>query len=71
MPETGDAIYDALKYIKNCYKTDSIEEAVKIAKNITEKGKICVLSPAASSYNRFKSFEEKGKLYKKCISNII
>lgn len=71
MPETGDAIYDTLKDIKNCYKTDSIEEAVKIAKAVTKKEKICVLSPAASSYNRFKSFEEKGKLYKKCVSNII
>lgn len=71
MPETGNAIYDALKDVKNCYKTDSIEEAVKIAKDVTEKEKICVLSPAASSYNRFKSFEEKGKLYKKCISDII
>ena len=68
MPETGNFIYDSLKNIKNCYKTDKIEEAVKIAKKVTEKEKICVLSPAASSYNSFKSFEEKGKLYKKFVS---
>lgn len=67
MPETGNTIYDALKEVKHCYKTDSIEEAVEIAKMATEKGKSCVLSPAASSYNNFKNFEEKGNLYKKCI----
>ena len=67
MPETGNIIYDSLKDFKNCYKVDKIEKAVDIAKNITEKEKACVLSPAASSYNHFKNFEEKGNLYKKCI----
>ncbi len=71
MPETGNIIYDKLKDLKQCYKTDTIEEAVKIAKEVTEKEKVCVLSPAASSYNSFKSFEEKGNLYKACVSNII
>ena len=71
MPETGNIIYEKLNEFKNCYKADLIEEAVKIAKMVTEKEKICVLSPAASSYNNFKNFEEKGKLYKKSVSNII
>ena len=33
----------------------------------TQKGKICLLSPAASSYDQFKNFEERGRLYKKLI----
>ena len=71
MPETGIYIYNKLKSEKNVYKTEYIEEAVKIAKEVTEKEKICVLSPAASSYNNFKNFEEKGKLYKKCAEDNI
>ena len=63
-----DYIYNALYGIKNVYKTDSLAEAVQIAKNNTEKGKICVLSPSASSYNDFKNFEEKGDLFKKYVS---
>ena len=71
MPETGNVIYEKLKDSRNCYKADSIEKTVQIAKKVTQKEKVCVLSPAASSYNNFKNFEEKGNLYKKCVSNII
>lgn len=71
MPETGYVIHDYLKDLKNVYKTEKIEEAVLIAKKVTQKGKICVLSPAASSYNSFKNFEEKGNLYKKCVKDNI
>lgn len=67
MPETGEYIYNQLLDIKNVYLMDKLEEVVKLAKNITEKGKICVLSPSASSYNDFKNFEEKGDLFKKYI----
>jgi len=69
MPETGYIIYDALEKYNNikCFKVDKIEEAVKMAKQVTPKNTSCVLSPAASSYNYFKSFEEKGNLYKKYV----
>jgi UDP-N-acetylmuramoylalanine--D-glutamate ligase len=67
MPETGYKIYENLKEVKNVYKIDSVEEAVKLAKNITKPNLICLLSPAAASYSHFKNFEEKGKLYKKCV----
>lgn len=65
MPETGFIIYDALKDIKNVIKVQTMEEAVEISKKITKKNTICLLSPAASSYNDFKNFEEKGNLFKK------
>lgn len=64
MPESGYKIADRLEN-KNAYKVETLEEAVSLAKKITKN--ICVLSPAASSYNAFKNFEEKGKLYKKLI----
>lgn len=72
MPETGFVIYDELKKIKNVFKVKNMEEAVKIAKKVTEKNTICLLSPAASSYNEFKNFEEKGDIFKKlALGNII
>jgi UDP-N-acetylmuramoylalanine--D-glutamate ligase len=68
MPETGYKIYNDLKGTsKNLYMVETMEEAVKIAKKVSKKNHKCVLSPAASSYNCFKSFEEKGKLYKKLV----
>jgi UDP-N-acetylmuramoylalanine-D-glutamate ligase len=41
-----------------------MEKAVQIAKEKTEKWKVCVLSPGAPSLNMFKNFEERGNLFK-------
>lgn len=49
---------------KNLCKAENLEEAVKIAYKKTETDGICILSPAASSYNEYKNFEEKGRHYK-------
>ncbi len=38
-----------------------------IAKKVTEKNKICLLSPTAASYGFFKNFEEKGEIFKKLV----
>ena len=38
-----------------------LPEAVSIAKNITQKGKICLMSPAAASYNVYQNFEKRGE----------
>jgi UDP-N-acetylmuramoylalanine--D-glutamate ligase len=46
-----------------------MEEAVKNAYEFTEKGKSCLLSPAASSYNAYRDFEEKGNHYKKLVES--
>ena len=43
-------------------------EAVKIAKQVTSDGEICLLSPAASSYGFFKNFKERGNLFKKLVN---
>ena len=38
-----------------------LPEAVALAKQITEKGKICLMSPAAASYNVYQNFEKRGE----------
>ena len=67
MPDTGYKIGKFLN--RNVYFTDDLKEAVNIAYKVTKKGKSCLLSPAASSYNKYKNFEEKGSLYKEYIKN--
>lgn len=68
MPDTGNKIGKQL-INKNVYYEENMEKVVKLAKKITTKGKICLLSPAAPSYNKYKNFEEKGKLYKEYVRN--
>ena len=69
MPKTGHDIAKNLKQEK-VYIVETLEEAVKIAKDVTKKGKICLLSPAAASYGYFKNFEEKGDMYKELIKRM-
>lgn len=68
LPTTGHYIGNNISNKKiNVYKIETMEEAVKIAKEVTEKDKICLLSPAASSYGFFKNFKERGEKYKRLI----
>ena len=65
LPKTG---HDLLPKIdKETYKVDNLPEAVKIAKEVTKKWTVCLLSPAASSYTFFKNFEERGRIFKELV----
>lgn len=69
-PETGHNIADEMLKKgaqKTVIKAADLEEAVEKAYEITTLDKICLLSPAASSYNVYKNFEEKGRHYKELI----
>ncbi len=66
-PETGHAIVRALEAANAPQRVlcaADLDEAVRFAYRYTEAGKACLLSPAASSYNVYKNFEEKGRHYK-------
>ncbi len=52
---------------KNIYFVETYPEIIGLAKNNTQKGKICLLSPAAASYDQFKNFEHRGKTFKELI----
>ncbi len=41
-----------------------LPEAVAIAKQVTQKGRICLMSPAAASYNVYQNFEKRGEHFK-------
>lgn len=64
---TGHKVLDMMKENgtnKKLIKAENLEDAVKFAFENTSKGDICILSPAAPSYNEYKNFEEKGRCYK-------
>ena len=73
LPETGHNIINTLNekgVNKNMICAKDMEEAVKKCSQITGKGKSCLFSPAAASYNYYKNFEEKGRHYKALIQNL-
>lgn len=68
MPTTGYKIADELTNENlNIYKVELLSDAVKLAKEVTNKNSICLMSPAAASYEYFKNFQEKGDTFKKLV----
>jgi UDP-N-acetylmuramoylalanine--D-glutamate ligase len=75
-PETGIKIWEAV--VKETpentrpqkFEVTSMEEAVKLAASHTKYGKICLLSPASSSFGLFKNYKERGDKFKESIENL-
>lgn len=69
MYASGKRIYDewSKRVDKPAFAVENLEDAVKIAKNVTMKGKTCLLSPAAASYGYFKNFEERGDVFQELV----
>ena len=55
------------KGIKELFFKDTYPEIVDLAKQITSKGKICLLSPAAASYDSFRNFEHRGDCFRELV----
>ncbi len=41
-----------------------LNEAFEIVKTLSKNGDVCLLSPAAASYDQYNNFEERGRLFK-------
>jgi len=48
----------------------SYDEISDIVRTHTQQGFICLLSPAAASYDLFRNFEERGEVFKKIAENL-
>ena len=67
---TGDTIDEMKKAFEDYVSIESIkefEDVIKTAYSESEKGDIIVLSPACTSYDRFKNFEERGNTFKEIV----
>ena len=51
-------------------ETYAMEEAVKVAYKIAERGDTVLLSPACASFDLFKNYEDRGHQFKEAIKNL-
>ena len=54
----------------DCYMVDELKEATLKAYEISSEGDTILLSPACASWDQFKSFEDRGNLYKEIVNNL-
>lgn len=69
LSDSGKRIYEEAKAFAPALRgrmryVPDLRGAVALAKRVTERGKICLLSPAAASYNEYKNFEERGDCFR-------
>ena len=71
-PTSGEKIWQALrqaqgKKLPKPFFVNNMKSAVELAYQHTKKGKVCLLSPASASFGLFRSYQERGNLFKKYV----
>ena len=76
--QTADKIEEAVsKEIKhdvkdvNIYRCDSLEAAIRRAKEIATKGDVVLFSPASASFDMFKNMYDRGNQFKELVLKIV
>lgn len=73
LPDTGATVCSLLELRGAACEqvlVAEMAEAVQAAYDRTRPGRICLLSPAASSYNRYRNFEERGNAFKRWVREL-
>ena len=55
---------------KNYKFVDTLENAVKIASEDAQSGDCVLLSPACASWGMFKSYQQRGNIFKDCVNSL-
>jgi len=71
----AQAIDQALKKVKRSPtlmidKVESLKEAIDLVQSQAQKGDLVLFSPACASFDMFKNFEERGKIFKNLVGNL-
>jgi len=71
LPTTGHQLYKRLKCPERLFLVKDMEEGVATGKAITVKDGICLLSPAAASYDVYKNFELRGRHFESLVKQTL
>jgi len=55
---------------KECYVFENLNESVRKAYELSETNDVVLLSPACASWDQFKTFEERGNLFKDLVKEL-
>lgn len=66
-----DKIYKALGHLTGTIFVHSMEEAVNRAYEIAREGDVVLLSPACASFDMFKDYEDRGRVFKGAVRRLL
>ena len=66
----GETKNELAKIKEDAYICENMKEALDKAYLLAKNGDIVLLSPACSSYDQFKNFEERGEIFKELVRNL-
>jgi len=74
-PTTGEKIWEAARTAAphrtyNRVDVHLMNEAVQAAYDLTNAGKICVMSPASSSFSVFKDYRDRGEQFREAVKRL-
>ena len=58
------------KICPKIFKVESMQDAVLLSHQISNPGHTILLSPACSSFDMFKDYQERGRIFKECVYNL-
>jgi UDP-N-acetylmuramoylalanine--D-glutamate ligase len=65
--ESAGKVMDAFKEMTTVRRADSMQEAVQIAATMAHPGDVVLLSPACASFDWFKDYEHRGRVFKNIV----
>lgn len=75
--QTSDKIYKEVTQLLSIenkkldiFKTNTLEDAINKAKEVSKKGDVVLFSPASASFDMFKNFEERGDRFKQIVNRL-
>jgi UDP-N-acetylmuramoylalanine--D-glutamate ligase len=68
--EDADNIESQLRGTAEIIRAGSMEDAVRLGLDAAKPGDSVLLAPACASFDMFKSFEERGSIFKKAVNDV-
>jgi UDP-N-acetylmuramoylalanine--D-glutamate ligase len=68
--EAANKINAALGDITETFTAGDLREAVTLSRSMAQRGDVVLLSPACASFDMFRDFEDRGRQYKKIVTEL-